>query len=114
AARAAGGERDVERLLGQARAELLVRELSALAFQGLFTLLLGGVDPRPERLALFLGKRLERRLDGGQLARLADEAGFRVLEGRGIARRAERGERARDDALKVLQARRGASARGWL
>src|SRR5262249_59413340 len=62
AARAAGGERDVERLLGQARAELLVRELSAPSFQGLFNLLLGGVEPRPERLALFLGKRLERRL----------------------------------------------------
>ena len=41
----------------------------------------------------------------GQLAGLAEEARLGVLEGRGIARRAERRERAGDDAAQFIQAR---------
>ena len=55
-------------------------------------------------LPLIGGKRLEGRLERRELARLTEKARLRVLERSGIARRAERGERARDDAVEVQPA----------
>ena len=64
-------------------------------------LLLGCVELRPEFALLLRGEGLERRLQRGELARLAEETRLRVLERRGIARRAECGKRARDDAVEI-------------
>ncbi|MNC85924.1 hypothetical protein D3C83_15460 [compost metagenome] len=100
---AAAGERDVERLLGEPRGELRVGKLGAPRLERRLDRLLGLVEPRPEGLSLFRRKRLETPLQRRQLSRLAEEARLGVLQGRGIARRAERGERARNDAVEVLQ-----------
>jgi hypothetical protein len=103
---AAARERDVERLLCQAGGELRVRELRTARLQRFLDALLGGVVLGPRR-ALFLG-RIPGRAKSGKLSALAEEARFRVLQGRGIARRAECGERAVDDA------RERANGSGWL
>jgi hypothetical protein len=108
AAAAAARQRDIERLLGEAPGELGVGKLGAARLEGLLDALLRRVETRAELLPGLRGNRLEGRLQRGQLAGLAEEARLGVLQGRGIARRAERGERARDDAFDVRQL----SARG--
>jgi hypothetical protein len=106
AARAAAArQRDVERLLGEARRELGVGELGAARLECFLDALLRGIEGRP-RGALFLGcasRGTERR----ELAALSEEPCLGVLEGRGIARRAECGERAVNDA------RERANGSGW-
>src|SRR6185503_8461841 len=107
---------DVERLLRQASGKLLLGEPGAPRLERGFDFLLCGVELRAELFAFFLRKGLERPLKGGQLTRFAEEARLGVLERRGIARRAERGERARDDALEVQSCppAQGPSGRGSL
>src|SRR3989442_8743485 len=97
---AARGQRHIERLLGKPRRELLAGELVAPVLERGLDSLLGGVELRASHFALL---RSSLRTKCGQLARFAEEARFRVLEGRDITRRAERGERARNDGVQVLQ-----------
>jgi hypothetical protein len=103
---AARRQRDVKRFLGKARRELGVGELRAPRIERFLDALLGGVVRGPRR-TLFLG-RSPGRAKSGKLPALAEEARFGVLEGRGIAGRAECGERAVDDALQR------ANGSGWL
>jgi hypothetical protein len=106
AARAAApGQGDVERFLGEARRELRIGELGAARLERLLYALLGRVVGGAGR-ALFLG-RIAGRAKSGKLSALAEEARLCVLEGRGIARRAECGERAVNDA------RERANGSGW-
>jgi len=98
----AARERDVERLLGEPRLERRLGDRGAARLEGRLDFLLRAVERRAGSALLLGGKRLQRGLEGGELAALAQEARLGVLEARGIARRAERLERARDDAGEVL------------
>jgi len=93
---AAARERDVERFLRKARGKLGVGELGAPSIERFLDTLLGGVVCGARR-ALFLG-RIPGRAETGKLSALAEEARLRVLQGRGVAGRAECGKRAVDDA----------------
>src|SRR5437588_12701367 len=94
----ARGQRDVERLFRKARVQLLAGELFAPRLERVLDRLLRGVELRALRPAL-LGRATGTKC--GELAPLAQEARLRVLQRRDVARRAERGERARDDAFEV-------------
>src|SRR5438309_2025546 len=100
AAAAARGQRHIQRFLAEARRELRVRELIAPRLERGLDSLLGGVELRAGHLALL---RSSLWTKGGQLARLAEEARLRVLEGRDVARRAESSERAVNDAAQVAR-----------
>ena len=103
AAAAAAGQRDVERLLGEARGELGVRQLAAPRLERRLDLLLGGVELlRPRPCAAPREPTSASTASAVSSPRLAEVARLRVLERRGIARRAEVGERPRDDAVEVL------------
>jgi hypothetical protein len=95
-ASSAARERDVERFLRKAGREPGVRELRAAGLERLLDALLRLVVGGSGR-TLFL-RGIPGRPKSGELSALAEEACFRVLQGRGIARRAECGERAVDDA----------------
>ena len=99
---------DIERLLGEALGEPCIGKLAAARLEGLLDALLGRVVSGPRGLSLLDGKRRKRFLKCKQVPVLAEEPRLRVLEGRGIAGRAECGERAVDDA------REGANGSGWL
>ena len=92
----AARKRDVERLLCKTGRELRIGKLRAASLQRLLDALLGRVVGGARR-TLFL-RRIPGRPESGELSALAQETRFRVLQGRGIARRAECGERAVDDA----------------
>jgi hypothetical protein len=92
----AAGKRDVERFLCKAGGELRVGQLRAASLKRLLDALLGRVVGGTRR-ALFL-RRIAGGPKRGELCTLAQETRFRILQGRGIARRAECGERAVDDA----------------
>jgi hypothetical protein len=93
---AAAGQRDIERLLRKARRKLRVGELGAPRIERFLDALLRGVV-RGACRALFLGG-IPGRAKTGKLSALAEKARFRVLQGRGVAGRAECGKRAVDDA----------------
>jgi len=93
---AAAGQRDVERFFRKARRKLGVGEFGAARIERFLDALLGGVV-RGACGALLLGG-IPRRAETGKLPALAEEARLRVLQGRGVAGRAECGKRAVDDA----------------
>src|SRR6185503_3879793 len=65
-------------------------------------LLLGAVEPRAKIAPAVRRRRFDGRLEGDQLARLAEIARLDVFEGRRVARRGEVGERPLDDSAQVL------------
>ena len=106
AAAAPRRQRDVERLLREARAQLGIRELPAACLQGGFDLLLRRIECRPGGPALV--RRALRRPEIIQLPGLAQIARLAVLERGGIARRRKLAECALDDAVE------GANGSDWL
>ncbi len=106
AAAAAARQRDVERLLGQARLELRVRQGAAALLERGFDAVLGGVDRLASGLALLGREPAERLQQPGEFARLAEEARLGVLERRGVARGGELGAGARDDFVGIIQCAR--------
>jgi len=85
AAAAAAGQRDIQRLLGEARFQLRQRELPAALFQRRFQALLGRVDVLAEGPA-FLGRQGTQRLQQRrQFSRLAEKLRLGVLERRRVS-----------------------------
>jgi hypothetical protein len=100
---AAPGERDVERLAGEAGFEFFQLKVLPAGIERGLELLLGGIDLLPEGFFFFGSERAQLLQERGQLSALAQVLRLGVLERGRIGRGRQVRERATDDFLEITQ-----------